>query len=78
MFAVLVLTGCLAALPRRALVVGLLGYAVLSEIMQAVLPIHRIGDWHDVLADTIGIGFGAALAVAGLYPRPAGTRGTTR
>ncbi len=64
MFAVLVLTGWLGGLPRRWLVIGLFGYAVLSEVLQAVLPIQRTGDWHDVLADSIGIGVGIASGVA--------------
>jgi len=38
----------------RRLLTGLFGYAVLTEILQATLPIQRDGDWHDVLADTVG------------------------
>lgn len=61
----LVLTGLgLALSPRRprAIVGFALAFGVLVEILQAILPIGRDADWHDVVADTIG----ASLAF-GLY-----------
>ncbi len=60
-FVVLALTGRLAGLGAGRLGAGLVGYAVVSEVLQAVLPIHRDGDWHDVVADVVGVGVGLAL-----------------
>ncbi|HEX7740180.1 MAG TPA: VanZ family protein [Marmoricola sp.] len=67
-FAALALTGVLAAIAWRHLATGLFGYAVLTEVLQAVLPIHRSGDWHDVVADSVGII--AGLLLAGLVGSP--------
>lgn len=53
-FAVLALTGRLAGFAVRPLLAALVAYAVTSEILQAVLPIHRDGDWRDVVADVTG------------------------
>lgn len=53
-FAVLALTGRLAGFAVRPLLAALVAYAAVSEILQAVLPIHRDGDWHDALADVTG------------------------
>jgi len=81
-FAALALTGRYAGWRARALGLGLFGYAVLTEILQAVLPIQRDGDWHDVLADSIGIGCGllvstlVVLAVRRLRPRWDGSTST--
>lgn len=61
-FAVLALTGRFAGFGAQRLFGWLIGYAVLSEVLQAALPIHRDGDWHDVVADTIGIVLGLGLA----------------
>jgi hypothetical protein len=64
-FVALVLTGRLAGIRPGRLLSGLLGYAVLSEVLQAVLPIHRDGDWRDATADAIGILIGfATVALA--------------
>lgn len=60
-FLVLALTGRYAAYPVRRLLVGLVGYAVVSEVLQAVLPIRRDGDARDVLADVAGIVLGLLL-----------------
>jgi VanZ family protein len=54
-FLVLAVTGRYASYPAGRLFAGLVGYAVLSEVLQAVLPIGRNGDWHDIVADTLGI-----------------------
>lgn len=58
LFAALAITG--RRLPVRwwALAAGLAGYAVLSEVVQAVAPLHRSGSVFDVLADLVGIGTG--------------------
>lgn len=67
MFAALALTGLLVGIAAKRLAPALFGYAVLTEVLQAVLPIHRDGDWHDVLADSIG--FVCAFVAAGLLAR---------
>ena len=58
LFASLAVTGRFAALPPRGLAAGLVAYAALSEVLQAVLPIGRHGDVRDVLADVLGVGTG--------------------
>lgn len=74
LFALLAITG--RRLPVRwwVLVTGLAGYAVLSEVVQAVAPLHRSGSVFDVLADLIGIGLGCGIAAKGLRILPAPTR----
>jgi membrane associated rhomboid family serine protease len=64
LFAALALTGALAGVPVLALAPGLVVYAGVSEVLQAVLPIDRDGDWHDALADVIGVLIGLLLAMA--------------
>ena len=51
------------AFPRwcRAAALGLLGFGVLIELVQAGLP-TRSAEWPDVLADALGIGLGWALS----------------
>ena len=66
MFAALALTGALAGVPMRALAAALVVYAGLSEVLQAVLPIDRDGDWHDALADVIGVAIGLLIALSWL------------
>ena len=63
LFAALALTGVLAGLRPVVLGPALVSYAVVSEVLQAVLPIDRDGDWHDALADTIGAAVGLLLAL---------------
>ena len=67
LFAALALTGRLAGIRARPLALGLLAYAGVSEVLQAVLPIDRDGDWHDALADLLGAAIG--LACAGVLRR---------
>jgi VanZ family protein len=62
-FVALVLTGRLAGFRLDRLLRGLLGYALLTEALQAVLPIHRDGDWRDVAADVIGMLIGVAVVL---------------
>ncbi len=75
-FASLALTGLFAGWRLRPLGLALFGYAVLSEVLQALLPIQRDGDWHDVLADSTGIvgGLAVGLFIAVVWrrlnPRP--------
>jgi VanZ family protein len=66
MFAALALTGVLAGVPVVWLAPALVAYAGLSEVLQATLPIDRDGDWHDALADTIGVAIGVVLALGWL------------
>ncbi|MBO0933536.1 VanZ family protein [Fibrella aquatilis] len=42
---------------RRTLLFGV-GYAIGTEIYQAIMPIGRSGDWQDALADTTGLCLG--------------------
>jgi VanZ family protein len=65
LFALLAVTGGVAGLPGLWLAVGLAGYAVASEVLQAELPIGRSGDVLDVLVDGVGISVGLLL-VAGV------------
>ena len=54
-FMALALTGRLAGIRPGRLLAVLLAYAVATEVLQAVLPINRDGDWRDALADMIGV-----------------------
>ncbi len=65
-FAALALSGLWARVPPVPLGLGLLGYAVLTETLQALLPIERHGDALDALADAVGVVvvLGAALLLA--------------
>jgi VanZ family protein len=62
LFAALAWTGRRAGIPVVGLALGLLGYAVGSEILQAVLPLNRDGDVWDGLTDLSGAGIGMWLA----------------
>lgn len=59
LFAALAITGRTAGTPAPALLAGLIGYAGLSEVLQAALPIGRSGDVIDASVDILG-------AIAGL------------
>jgi hypothetical protein len=76
-FVALALTGRFAGIRPARLLVGLLGYAVLSEVLQAVLPIHRDGDWRDAVADGIGVvtGLAAVRLAAVAFAAAARARG---
>lgn len=63
LFLALAVTGRLARCPLAPLVVGLVAYAGVSEVLQAVLPIARDGDPRDALADVAGVAAGI-IAVA--------------
>ena len=68
MFAVLALTGLRAGVPPARLACGLVAYAAVSEVLQAVLPIGRDGEVLDALADSLGVGL-ALVAVRVVTPR---------
>jgi VanZ family protein len=63
LFLVLAVSGVVAGLPVRALALGLVVYAGVSEVLQAVLPIDRDGSVFDALADVLGAGAGLAAAL---------------
>ena len=66
MFAVLALTGLRAGVPPVRLACGLVAYAAVSEVLQAVLPIGRDGEVLDAVADSLGVGL--ALVAARVVP----------
>lgn len=76
LFALLAVTGS-AVLPARALVPGLAGYAVATEVAQGLLPLQRAAAAGDVLADLVGAAAGLLLVGAGralLRPSAPGAR----
>ena len=61
LFLVLALTGCWAGIRESLLAAALVGYAVVSELVQGLTPLDRsmtVGDW---LADVVGVVAGLAL-----------------
>jgi VanZ family protein len=68
-FAVLGLLG-LAGWPLRwrMVVIGLVAYGCGIEVLQSFTP-TRQADWHDVLADLVGMMLGAALWAAAMQLR---------
>jgi VanZ family protein len=62
LFALLAFTGRTARIPERALAVALAGYALLSEVLQRVLPIDRDFALGDLAADLVGIVVGLWVA----------------
>ena len=64
LFLALAFTGVVARLPLRALALGLVLYAGVSEGLQALLPIDRDGNVPDALADVIGVVVGLAAGLA--------------
>jgi VanZ family protein len=63
LFLALAATGIVARLPVRALALGLVVYAGVSEVLQAVLPIDRDGSAWDALADVLGVALGLTAAL---------------
>jgi hypothetical protein len=61
LFLVLALTGRWAGIGRAALGGGLVGYAVVSELVQGLTPLARSASVADLLADVIGILAGLGL-----------------
>ena len=68
MFGVLALTGRWAGVPPTRLACGLVAYAAVSEVLQAVLPIGRDGEVLDAVADSLGVGL-ALVAARVVTPR---------
>lgn len=58
LFVSLALTGLYARIPLLPLGLALVAYAAGTEVLQAVLPIHRDGNVFDGLADTLGVALG--------------------
>ena len=65
LFATLALTGRWAGIGRRPLTVLLVGYAVVSEVLQGLLPLQRSGSLGDGLADVAGLGAGLLVWAVG-------------
>ena len=68
MFAVLAVTGRRAGVPVGRLACGLVAYAAVSEVFQAVLPIGRDGEVLDAVADSAGV-VAALVAARGVRSR---------
>jgi VanZ like protein len=64
LFAVLAATGRIAGLRTSRLLPGLVGYAVVSEILQGLLPIGRSCEVIDGLVDVAGAVAGCAIVAA--------------
>ena len=62
LFAALAWTGRRAGLPVVGLAIGLVTYAVGSEVLQGALPIGRSPDAVDAVVDTVGIAVGLIAA----------------
>jgi hypothetical protein len=65
LFLALAVTGRWAGIGARVLAVGLLGYAAVSEVLQAVAPLARSGSVGDLAADAAGTVLGLAVWRAG-------------
>jgi VanZ family protein len=61
-FVAIAWTGSRVGLPLWALGVGLVAYAIGTELVQQFLLPHRSGDWTDVAADVVGAIIGLTLA----------------
>ncbi|MEP6816685.1 MAG: hypothetical protein ABI873_14160 [Marmoricola sp.] len=61
LFLALAVTGRSPGVRVTPLVLGLVVYAGVSEVLQAMLPIHRDGDILDVAADLVGVAVGLAV-----------------
>ena len=73
LFLALALTGRWAGIGRSLLGPALVGYAVVSELVQGLTPLERSASVGDLLADVVGVLVGLALwGLAGR--RPAATR----
>jgi len=70
-FALLGATGRWIRIPPLPLVLGLTAYAVLSEVLQGVLPIGRSPDVLDVVADCVGVSLGVLVHALLTRRRPA-------
>ncbi|MFR9731696.1 VanZ family protein [Saccharopolyspora sp. MS10] len=75
LFLALACTGRAARVRPLPLAAGLIGYAALSETLQAVLPLGRSGDLADGLVDVLGAVAGL-LIIAAVRSVPRGRRTT--
>jgi VanZ family protein len=64
LFAALAATGRIAGFRTSRLLPGLVGYAVVSEVLQGLLPLGRSCDVVDGLVDVAGAAAGWAIVVA--------------
>ncbi|MFP5072897.1 VanZ family protein [Pseudonocardia nantongensis] len=62
LFAVLAVTARTAGWRAAPVLAGLLGYAALSEVLQALLPLGRSGDVLDGLVDVAGALLGVGVS----------------
>ncbi|WP_072806897.1 VanZ family protein [Rhodococcoides yunnanense] len=62
LFAALAYTSRVAAIPVATTAAWTSGFAVLSEILQAVLPLGRSGSALDALFDVLGVASGLLIA----------------
>ncbi|MGC0364953.1 VanZ family protein [Rhodococcus sp. 27YEA15] len=76
MFAVLAITSVHARIPRWITALWLAGYALVSEVLQAALPISRSGDLADAAADIVGVGIGISITVLVSRRRSSSPRST--
>jgi VanZ family protein len=77
-FGLIAVTGSMARVPLRLLVVLIVGQAVFSEIAQGTVAVlHRDGNWADALADLVGgvLGIGGFLLWRSRQGRPSGSGG---
>lgn len=74
LFAALALAARYAGLGWRACAAALLAYAAVSEVLQAILPIHRGGSVWDFAADAAGVGAGMLVFEAIVRARARATR----
>lgn len=65
LFAALTITGRMAGLTPRWALVAMVGYAALSEFLQALLPLGRSGDPLDLAFDVLGIAAGGTACWLG-------------
>jgi hypothetical protein len=73
-FLVLAWTGSRVGLPLPGLAIGLVVYAVGSEVIQYALLAERSGDWTDAAADLVGAMAGLALGRRGDRDTRSGAR----
>lgn len=68
-YGALALLACLAGYSRLRTLIGVVAYGIAIEYAQLLAPGRMGGDWHDILANTLGALLGIALAslLVGLY-----------
>ncbi|CCQ15502.1 putative integral membrane protein [Rhodococcus sp. AW25M09] len=71
LFAVLAYTSRLAGIDWIRTALWVLGFAIASEFLQAILPLGRSGSAADALADAAGVALGL-VAASRVLPQPVG------